>query len=384
MAETRPVTKKTKAVLVVSEDPRWLQYLVQTLSVVPEITCLPLDMEGFLAGRFDRTGVDALFLDIDLGGSLLDERLFAARQSVSRAPLIVLSAELPHDLARRVVRLGSTDWLQKPIEGRQVVDAVLQLLQIRSTAANKVYAVMSCVGGSGGTSIAIHTAHTLARKAAGGASGVALVDLDFTKGMCAAYLDVLSDVSLDGVVLEPTRVDAEFMDLVRRDYRSQFSVFSFTQPGIAYAPRGEEFVLRMMDVLTYQYRATVVDLPAHYTPWRDRILDVADGIILATEMTIPAIRQAQIVQADLTARRNDGRPVVVVVNRHRQSLFGRGLGRKDAEKSFPGSPVFMVPDDWSVMQDAVDRGIAAADADGGSAFAKKAGAAVSRMLDGGA
>ncbi len=380
MAETRPARKSKQTVLAVSADRTWLQSLVRALSAVPEIEPKAVDMAAFLDGKFDRGAVDAIVMDIDDGAALRDERLFSLRQDLGKAPMVVLSGQLPHDLARQLVRLGSTDWLQKPLELRQIVDAVTPMLRVKVAGGNKVFAVMSCVGGAGGTSLSIVAAHTIARQMGSAPDRCALVDLDFTKGSCGIYLDVQNDVELASFVDNPQRVDAEFMDLVRRDYRDRFAVFSFARPDLSYARNGEEFVLRMMDVLAFQFRNTVIDIPFHYTPWRDRILEAADGVMLVTELTIPSVRQAQLVLEGIRPRRTGAGGVAVVVNRHRSKLFSRAIGHKDLVKTFEGASVHYVPDDWSTLQDAINRGIAAPDAGPRSAFVKKAAAPIAKML----
>lgn len=373
-------SKTDQNILVVTGDKAFGQAMSRLITAVPGLQCRVADLAAFLGGSYERGGIDALVLDIDDGAALNDERLFGSRQDVARAPLVMVSRELNHDLARRVIRLGAADWLQKPVDARQVADALLQLVRTTRSVDNRVIAVVSCVGGAGGTSVAIAAAHALARSGRGAANHCALVDLDFTKGSCGTYLDVVNDVDLTGVVETPSRVDAEFMDLVRRDYRDQFAVFSFARPEIAYRPTSEEFVLRMMDVLSYQYRNMVIDVPSHYTPWRDRIFEVADAIALVTELTIPAVRQAQLTYAAIKAQRKREQNVLVVVNKHRGGLFTRGIGRKDVNKTFGNTVIKFIPDDWDVLSDAINRGVAVADAAPRSAFSKKVGDVIASML----
>lgn len=380
MSETRPAKTNAQTVLVVSADRPWLQGMARALSAVPDMDCVTVDMAAFREGKFDRRAADAMVIDIDDGAALRDERLFARRQETGAIPLVVLSGDLAHDLARLVVRLGSADWLRKPADPRQIVDALTPLMRVKVSGGNRVYAVLSCVGGAGGTTLAISAAHAASREGKGSGNRCALVDLDFTKASCGFYLDVQNDVDLAGVVDAPQRVDAEFMDLVRHDYRDRFSVFSFARPEVAYAPTCEEFVLRMMDVVSFQYRTTVIDVPYHYTPWRDRILEAADGVMLVTELTIPAIRQAQVTFDMLVARRRSAAGIVVVVNHHRSRLFSRSIGKKDLEKSFGDAAIHMVPDDWDTLQDAVNRGVAPADAAPRSKFVRAAGTAIGRLL----
>ena len=45
----------------------------------------------------------------------------------------------------------------------------------------------------------------------------------------------------------PNRIDAEFLDIIRKESASNFAVFSFQQPTLTYRRNGDDLVLRMLD-----------------------------------------------------------------------------------------------------------------------------------------
>ena len=90
---------------------------------------------------------------------------------------------------------------------------------------------------------------------------VALFDLDFSTGACGHYLNLLNEYDLQPVIANPSRVDMEFIDIVKKKHERGFSLLSFKQPSVMLSPKGGELVLRMLDVVSFQNNHTVIDIP---------------------------------------------------------------------------------------------------------------------------
>jgi pilus assembly protein CpaE len=383
MSEVRVRKSAEHLVLFVSAQRPWLQGVMQSFSVVPDLQAVPVELDAFLGGKIDKRLLDAIVLDVGDGAVLADERLYQVRGELARVPLVVVSDELPHDAMRQILRLGGSDWLKRPFEFRQLNDAVLGLVRGARAAEGRVYVTMSCVGGAGSTTLAIMLADSITGRGKDAANQCCLLDLDFAKGACGTYLDVQNDVDLGGVIEAPARLDAELLGQVRREYRDRFSVISFNQPSLPFAPTAEELVLRMTDAVTYQFRNTVIDLPSTWTPWRDRILELADGVILTTLLTIPAVREAQIVRSRIAGRAKAGQTLFVAINKDRRGLFGGGIG-KTIGKTLGNSNLHFLPDDWETLSDAANRGLLPTEVNKRSSFAKKAQRMIDQFLRGGA
>ena len=96
------------------------------------------------------------------------------------------------------------------------------------------------------------------------------------------------------------------------------------------ARTGEDALLAICD---QRFDLILLDMPPVWMPWSDAVLSNSDLIVLVTQIGVAGIRQARRQLATL-AERNLGRiPTLVVANRYRRQLFGRGIGLKEAEKA---------------------------------------------------
>lgn len=229
----------------------------------------------------------------------------------------------------------------------------------RGTGASdsRVHAVVSAVGGAGASVIASSLAHVLAQPTKNSTPRIDLFDTDFCSGALGYYLNLVNDYDLKPVIANPSRVDLEFIDLVRKRHSGGFSLLSFKQPSVLLAPKGRELVLRMLDVAAFESDHTIIDVPYYDTPWKYEVLTSVNSICIVTEMTVPALSQAKDLFANLVRLRGSSDQMFIVINKYRAKLFGLGLRRQQTEKIFKDIPTHVIADDWETLSEAVNRGV---------------------------
>lgn len=300
---------------------------------------------------------DLFILDVEDGTMLENPAVQELRRQSPNTPLIVVSEALSDQRMRLLFRLNGNDWLRKPLERKSLLESISTHAQMANSGGNHVHAVMSAVGGAGATSIASSLADALVRSSKKDVSTVALFDLDFSTGASGHYLNLTNDYDLQPVLDNPSRVDLEFIDIIKKQHQRGFSLLSFRKPDVLLSPQGTELVLRMLDVVSFQNNHTVLDMPYYETPWKGEIISAVNTIYLVTDLTIPGLHQAKLLYERIKSVRGDASIVNVVANKYRRRLFAFGVGRKDTKKVFTQTKAIIIEDDWSTLSEAINRGV---------------------------
>ena len=112
----------------------------------------------------------------------------------TETPVVVISPSIDEEMVRLFLRLRVADWLRKPANPQELVQVCRRVVPSKDSVhgqQTKCYSFFGAHGGAGVTSLAVNTAILLSEnRRKGAATSTCLVDLDFSSGMCAEYLDV--------------------------------------------------------------------------------------------------------------------------------------------------------------------------------------------------
>ncbi|MBX5219711.1 MULTISPECIES: pilus assembly protein [unclassified Rhizobium] len=345
-------------ILVLSDDAAAASFMLDTFGSLSRYDVRHLSLKALgEKGRLDPTQFGLIVLDVDNGELLQQPELFAFRTRYRDVPLVVVSEDLPDDMLRLLFRLNGNDWLKKPLERRALIDMISTHAPGTGASDSRVHAVVSAVGGAGASMIASSLAHVLAQPTKNSTPRIDLFDTDFCSGALGYYLNLVNDYDLKPVIANPSRVDLEFIDLVRKRHPGGFSLLSFKQPSVLLAPKGGELVLRMLDVAAFESDHTIVDIPYYDTPWKYEVLTSVNSIYIVTEMTVPALSHAKDLFSNLVRLRGSADQIFIVINKYRAKFFGLGLRRQQTEKIFKDIPTHVIADDWETLSEAVNRGV---------------------------
>ncbi|MBB4186185.1 pilus assembly protein CpaE [Sinorhizobium terangae] len=358
-------------ILVLSDDAAAASFMLDTFGSLSryEVRHMALKALGDSAW-FDPTQFNLIVLDVDNGEMLNRPEFFAFRGRHRDIPLVVVSEDLPNEMLRLLFRLNGNDWLKKPLERRSLIDMISTHAPGSGASDSRVHAVVSAVGGAGASVISSSLAHALAQPMKNATPRVDLFDMDFSSGSLGYYLNLVSDYDLKPVIANPSRVDLEFIDLVRKRHSGGFSLLSFKQPSVLLAAKGAELVLRMLDVAAFESDHTVIDMPHYETPWKSDVLSSVNSVYIVTEMTIPALHQAKDLFLNLVRLRGNADSIFVVINKYRTKLFSLGVRRQQVDKVFKDTRAHIVAYDWDTLSEALNRGVLPFEVNARSGFCK--------------
>ena len=331
-----------------------------------------------LASATSGKAINAIVFDFGSIDTAELEAISEAKGFYEDVPLIVVSEALSGQRVRQLLKLKISDWLPKPLQEDDLYGALQAALRNAKHTRNQVHAVVPSVGGAGATSVAISLADLLRRELKDPAESVALIDLDFSTGSCGYYLNLQKNFPLNSVLADPSRIDEEFVKLIEQKHDAGFSVYSFNHRGAVTNINAYELVLRLLDAVTIQHSHTVLDIPYFETDWREDVLAGVNTITIVSDITLPAISQSLNILRGLREHGQDLSNTRILLNKHEGSLFsGSRIKKSKLEELFEGTPFFFLPEEKSVLPEAIDRGVLPRDVNSGSKFLK----ALSKYLD---
>jgi len=323
---------------------------------------------------------DVVMLDLEALTPEAINLLTSIRAIHGDAPIIVVSKSLEADQVRTLLKMKVQDWLTKPLNFKDLQNALHGAVRNFKLNTNKVHAVISAVGGAGATTVAISVADLMAKKIARGSS-VGLFDLDFSMGSCGYYLNLQNPSNLDGVINAPSRIDGEFVKLIQQRMNDKFFVYSFKNRGIITHLNCYELVLRLLDVVTLEHTHTVLDIPYYETDWRQDVLSAVNTVTVVSEINLPAVKHTLDLLRSIKELPIDQRFVRVLLNKRRRSLFGgQNISTRKLKELFGTTPFEFLPVDSSVLGEAMDRGLPPGEINSGSRFLKILSRYVSKNL----
>lgn len=360
-------------ILMFSQDSQASEMMKNTFSSLSsyQLTSCSLEELGVVNGEIDPEAFDVAILDVGDGSVLDDPDFLRIRNSLGKLSVLFISDELDQQHIRQLMKLDGEDWLSKPLVQRALIDTVNTITQRQKSNGNKVHAVVSCGGGSGGTSVAIMMAYYLSRRHKRSHPTAALFDLDFSKADVGAYLNIENSYRLESVIGKSERVDLEFIDVIKKMHESGFSLFSFESPQLTYSELGSELILKMLDLVSHRHDHTVLDLSSYMTRWQPTILSAVDTVTIVSGPSLPSLQRAKQRFKEISTLRNSDAGIRVVTNRLKTGLFGSQFGKKELGKLFDPSILTILPDEQHIMLEAVNRGILPSEVNQRSSFCSR-------------
>jgi putative two-component system response regulator len=121
-------------VLIVDDEPLMIQVVAEHLRQAGYRNLVSTDQSSRAIGLIIAEQPDVILLDIQMpvinGLDILDE--VAGCQTTAGIPVIVLTASTDDDLKLKALRLGATDFLQKPVHGGELVARLRNILMAKA------------------------------------------------------------------------------------------------------------------------------------------------------------------------------------------------------------------------------------------------------------
>jgi len=305
---------------------------------------------------------DASVVIVDLDAQHQDE-VVALHRLANRLggspPLVAVTQGFDQALARKLLQIRIADFLVKPVAPIDLVRACARAVKGSADGdaiEAQIYTFLPAAGGVGVTTLAIQTALSLLGGKSNAAS-VCLIDLDFQHGACADYLDLEPRLDLSEIEPRPERLDSHLLEVMLSRHSSGLAVIAAPNRPAEMRSFDPLVVTRLLDLVSANFDYVVVDMPRTWFSWTDSILQGSNRLFIVSEMTVPGLRLAKQLLSAIRERLGESLTPQVIVNRFEQRVFTPGLRRADLEKAL--GPAFggVIPNNYRIVREAIDRGI---------------------------
>jgi len=347
-------------IVVLTADPGFEDSVRTTLGASAQVT---LDVvSGGLAsgGEIDISGATVVIADLDGGEIELQalERIIA--RPGHRPPVVAVLQNFDGAIARRLVQMRVADLMIKPVSSVELVRTCARVAKGPADAATKeaqIFTFLPAVGGAGVTTLAVQTAMLLLNSGPRGKAATCLVDLDFQHGACADYLDMEPRLDLGEIEPRPERLDRQLLEVMLSYHASGLAVVAAPNRPAEMRSFDPDVVTRLLDLVSAHFDHVVIDMPRTWFSWTDSVLLGSNKVFIVSETTVPSLRQARQLVDAIRERLGDGPNPQVIVNRFEQKLFSTGLRRSDIERAIGTALAAFVPNHYSLVREAIDRGV---------------------------
>lgn len=329
-----------------------------------------MSLHAQVASDFDLTTLrslrgDVIFLDVDTTNAKQMRTLALFMNEAETGSVVVTSSNLDVASMREFMRIGLADVLPQPFVGGDVATALQSAAGRRHAPAiapvkhddqhrGLVVSFIKSGGGVGATSLVVQGAAAVAREK--NAPPLCVLDFDIQFGAAALLMDAEQRVSVIDLARDLKRLDGALLRGAMVRAHQRFDLLA--APSSIY-PIGDldvDAVTTILEAARGEYRQVMVDLPTLWSDWVLATLANSDLIVLVTQLTVPALRQAKHQIEMLQSEHLDHIPLIVVANRTAKSFFGsKDIPLKNAAKALGHEIDHTIPDD-PAMRVAADAG----------------------------
>jgi pilus assembly protein CpaE len=249
-----------------------------------------------------------------------------------------------------LLRAGAGEYLTKPINAAELVDAVKKVAKFHWQAKKKGGAVSTYnpIGGMGATTVAVNLAAALSAQG----EGAGLIDLNILSPDVSTFLDLSSRYNLATVASKRGEIDGSFLKSVMVRHNSGIEVLAGSAdragPKRLQPEKVESLLFVSRDIFTH----TVVDTCGELAGCNLAAFEQSDFILYTVVLNLPALKNARWFLAEMKSQFGPNK-VRLVVNRYSSK---DEISLAAAEKVLGMKVYACLPNAYSDMQNAINRG----------------------------
>jgi pilus assembly protein CpaE len=272
--------------------------------------------------------------------------------------VLVVSSSNDGGLILQALRAGAKEFLTQPVRIEDLLGALGRMSERRfGQGENKprgcqVIAIAGATGGVGTTSLAVNLGCALAQNEK---HAVALIDLDLCLGDADVFLDTIPDYTLVDVAQNVTRLD---FTLLKRSLTKHSS-------GLYLLPRPVQLedvklitsvdLQRVIGLMKATFTHLVLDLSKSYTPIDMMALEMANHILLISQLDLPCLRNVVRLMMSFNEMEGIAEKVKIIVNR--VGLDTGHITLKKAEETIGKEIFWELPNDYRTSIEARNNGV---------------------------
>lgn len=311
-----------------------------------EMVCRKGGFAAAIAHYGEHTPPDVIVLEFDgPQDALLSGLEDLAELCPPETRLLLIGADNDVTLYRRLMQMGVSDYLLRPVEPLVLLDAIIEIAGGgEAEVQGQVIAFMGARGGVGSSTIAHNVAHHLAeaREAV-----TVLIDTVAGFGTAALQFDLQLERGLADALDEGESLDTEVLDRLVHWQGKRFGLLAApTAPDAPPPPEGQ--IAHVIDQARRMARFVVLDLPGHWQPWMAEALQIADKVVLTAAPDLASLRNARTLMALFAQLRpNDALPALVL-----NALASRPappIGAREFARTLDLDPVAVIPADPATL-----------------------------------
>ena len=343
------------AVALIAPDPRRRRSVASAiagsqLTIAREFVAYPSPSDVF---EIVRLNCRAAVVDLD---SDTDQAMYVIENICSRdISITVMATSSRNDpaLMRRAMQAGAREFLVEPLLPEVVTEAFARASARHNSRAESLAKILVFVpskGGVGVTTIAANFALALTKESG---ARVAVVDMDFEMGEIALGLGMKATFSITDALLNPARLDREFLSTLLLRHSSGLAVLASPEEYNTFHCPAES-PEKLFRVLRQEFDYIVVDAATCDSHMQDILFESAGTIYLVTEMTLPSLRNAHRLIAFLSSK-GRSRGLEIVLNRF-NSRHG-SINENSVTKALARPINWKIPNAYEAARAAEDSGV---------------------------
>jgi pilus assembly protein CpaE len=355
-------------VLIADESARIIENVTRRLSQDGDLVVCAVAQDGDTALQEAlRTRPDVAVVDSGLPGMDGIQTTEMLVQYLPGTGVILLSLDVENEAFRRAMLAGAREFLQKPFGGDELVSAIRRvhaflLRKATPTATSatgataatpssegRLFTVVGAKGGVGKSVIAVNCAVALARS-----HRVALVDGSLQFGDIGVLLDVSPERTISDLAANNAVADRDVIAEVMIDGPGGVRVLAApSSPELAdYVTT--QHLRALIDELRHTYDCIVVDTAPHLSEISLDLVEMADKVVLVTDLSATAVKNARLLQTVMGVLKVDSSRFMLVIN-HREAAGE--LARAYAEELLKTAATVEIPYDPGVVATSIGRGV---------------------------
>ncbi len=308
---------------------------------------------------------DVLLLDIDPTSPDQMAQLATVVTEFPATPVIATAPQLSAQDIRKILHLGVADVLPQPLGEDDLLIALRQAMRSRMTPQTapgprrgRKVAFLKSAGGAGATTMAVQAGCILATAGKHRAAALTcLLDFDIQQAGTGLHLDLAPCDQLVDLAATPDRMDDALLEGLLTYHASGLGVLTAPQRIMPLDMLTSAFVTATIDTAARAKSYVLIDLPSAWIDWKLAALQSVDIALMVTELTVPGIHGARVQLETLAEQGLGDLPVHIIANR---ADAKGGVSIKQAEKALERPVAYRVHNDWALVSEAVNQGVALA------------------------
>jgi len=272
--------------------------------------------------------------------------------------VIITTRDSSPQLILRCMRAGAQEFLARPIDPRELGEAVQRLALMLQRSNNpkkqngKIITVFSNKGGVGVTSIATNLAVSFAMNAK---KTTALVDLNMQMGEVALHLDVNPRYTITDA-LGPGQLDESRLKGLLTEHESGVAFLTTPEDPVEAEMISPDLLLEVMSLLKGMFDIVIVDAGHSFDSRVLEVMNLADTVLVIAGLDVPTVRN---IRRCLTLFEQLGyghNKIRLLVNREQKKSR---VTVRDLEETAKCRVFWQLPSDYQSLISAIDAGVPA-------------------------